>query len=175
MKTKDRGWGKIGLVIFICVSFVALEWFLARKMPEGAVKITTEMPPAQTKGLDTLLSLNSTFLTYAVALFGGIGFYLKGVLKGEFELADVEWQFLVASGVLALFSIFFGHLLPYFTSVMLRNEILDLNTGAVQWPLRLQYLSLALSGSMFLVAALSAAGRIRKVATRAEKPGPASK
>jgi hypothetical protein len=170
VRDQDRAREKVALAIAICVSFVALEWYFATDLPQAAVKITTAMPPAKTKGLDILLSLNSTFLNYAVALFGGIGFYLKAVLKKEFELAEVEWRFLVTSGFLALLSVFFGHLVPYFTFVMLNNEILDLSVGSVQWPLRLQYLSLALSASMFLVAALSAAGRIRKSETMKIEP-----
>jgi len=169
-KSKDIV-AKIAIIAAVCIGFVAFEWFMEGELPAGAVAITTTIPVAKAKGLDTLLGLNSTFLTYAVALFGGIGFFLKGVLKKEFGLSVIEWWFLVISGTFALLSIFFGHLLPYFCAVMLENDILELNAGAVVWPLRLQYLSLMLSASLFLLGALSAARRNHKPAeAEAETP-----
>jgi hypothetical protein len=150
----------IGIIAAVCITFVGLEWWMAGNMPAGAVEITTAMPVAKAKGLDILLALNSTFLTYGIALLGGIGFYLNGVLKKEFELSAYEWKLLVISGGCALFSIFFGHLVPYFSSVMLANNFLDLEAGAFVWAIRLQYVSLMVSASTFLLAALTASRRV---------------
>ena len=85
------------------------------------------------------------------------------VLKNDFSLGDVEWVFFASSGFFSLLSIFFGHLVPSFAYTMLANQFLDLTPGALVWSLRLQYLLLMLAGSFFLVAALSAAARARKV------------
>lgn len=162
MRSDSRDWRNAALVVGTCLGFVIVEWILAGQMPEGGVAITGQNPPAETKALDILLTLNATFLTYAVALVGGIGFFLKGAIKKEFALDENEWRLMVAAGSLSLLSIFSGHLVPYFSSVMLSNQVLDLKSGAVVWPMRLQYLFLALAGCSFLLAALQAANRVRK-------------
>ena len=127
--------------------FVVVE--ISIPLPEAGGDLGATLPAPTAKAIDTLLSLTSLFITLALAIFGGIGFFLKGFLQAELSLANEDCLLLSAAGVAGLFSIFAGHLTYTNLIRMLSNSIAPLDSAAIVWPVRIQYVALTLSLVLF--------------------------
>lgn len=89
-----------------------------------------------------------------MAALGGIAFFLKGALKAEFDLSRSEGALMICAAVNALASIFAGHLVYTNAIEMLRNCFIAIQSTAIVWPVRVQYLTLFLSVLLLFSSAL---------------------
>ena len=153
-------WGSFFLCIILIAVFVVIE--IEIPFPAAGPQLPDKIPDATGKAIDTLIALTGLFVTFAIATLGGIGFFLKGALKAEFELSRSEGALLACAAVSSLGSIFAGHLVYTNTIEMLRNDFISIQSQAIMWPVRAQYLSLFLSVLLLFCSALQTyVGKIR--------------
>ena len=143
--------------VFVLGVFVLIE--MSIPLPPAGVTLGSAIPGPPAKAVDTLVTLTSLFVTLALAVFGGIGFLVKGLLQGDFELKADECWLLAASVAAAFVSIFAGHLTYWNLVRMLANSILDFDTAAIVWPVRIEYVSLMLAVVLLFASIFRAAAR----------------
>jgi hypothetical protein len=155
--------------IAVLALFVLIEMYTHAP---GAARALDKLPEPSAKAVDILLALTSLFVTLALAVFGGIGFFVKGYLQGDIAITAEECVLLAVSGAFGLISIFAGHLTYSNLVVMLSNSFLVLDSRSIVWPVRIQYIALVLSVLLFFASLFRAA--ISKLQSESSSAGCAS-
>jgi hypothetical protein len=149
--------------VFACLLvlglFLAVEF--AIPLPPAGNQFPDTLPGSTGKAIETLNSLTGLFVTIALAVFGGIGFFIRSFLKSEIPLESEEGLQLGISGASALLSIFAGHLVYWNVVRSLANNFLEFDSVAIEVPVAIQYLSLVVGVVFLFAAAFRAAVRVR--------------
>jgi hypothetical protein len=153
--------------------FVLIE--ISIRLPAAGVALSSAIPAGPAKAIDTLVTLTSLFVTLALGVFGGIGFLVKGFLQADFELTAEECWLLAGSAAAAFVSVFAGHLTYWNLFRMLSNSILDFDTAAVGWPVRIEYVSLMLAVLLLFGGIFHAAARRIAAPAKPQLPAEESK
>ena len=142
-------------IILIFLFFALLVWaeFLIPP-PSVALSLNGQLPSTSAKAIDTLIGLTSLMITFALALVGGIAFYARGTLKAEIAISPSARLVLLASGLSAIASIYFGHLVYAAVIDMLSNDFFTPGAAFLTWPARLQYVTLLSALMLFLIGAV---------------------
>jgi hypothetical protein len=160
------------LPLFLCLLTIAIFVFieLTLPFPPAGAQLPDKIPEATVKSIDLLIALTSLFITFAMAALGGIAFFLKSALKAEFDLSCSEAALMICAAVNAVASIFAGHLVYTNTIEMLRNSFIAIESAAIVWPIRIQYLALFLSILLLFASALQTYMRKAQPLTVAVEP-----
>lgn len=136
------------LVIFVlAVVFVAIEWYAPVPRPGPALKgVLSEVAK---NAIQLLVDLGTLFMTWSLAVIGGMAYFLKANIEQQFPLTRLG--LLLAEGAIltSVVSLFFGHLVINYIITMLALDIFRMDDPTFGWYVRLQYLTFLLSLLLF--------------------------
>jgi hypothetical protein len=157
------------ILVFVFIGLlICAEFFIPA--PRAAVSMNGQLPSTSGKAIDVLINLTSLMITFALAIIGGIAFFLKGALKAEMVITSSPKNILFASGLSAIASVYCGHLIYAAVIDMLSNDFFDPNADFLVWPARLQYLTLLSALLLLLIGAVRLVPGPHKSAAQTEPP-----
>lgn len=112
--------------------------------PPSIGRVTEPLPSTAAKAMDLLSTMTSLFVTFALGIIGAAGALLN-IPSGRPKLHSGAVRVIGAGCVLAVLSIYFGHLVFQLCVEMLANGFLSFGASSLRWCIRLQYLCLVVS------------------------------
>ncbi len=127
--------------------------FLFSVVPPGLAPAGGQLSPAQEKSIDVMLTLSDSFFTWAIATIGGVAVLLKLNIEEELRFARRDVLFASAIILLAVTSIFCGHIGVDLTKRALSLQQFPVTIDRFTASFRFQYL--AALGAIALFGAFS--------------------
>jgi hypothetical protein len=137
------------ILIIIFVTILVFMPFIERifELPSVSESLNGKLSQSETKSIEILVELTKSFITFAVAVIGGLFYIVVDRYKASPAFKKIEIVLIVACSLSSIISIYCGQIIFSKLVLMLANDFLELLDDAIIWPMRLQF--------WFLVAAIS--------------------